>query len=48
MIDINPETGAVVTDEDDIPIVLDWGVLLRWEDIERLEFEMLPEETNGS
>ena len=48
MIDINPETGETITDEDDIPIVLDWGVLLRWEDIERLEFERLPEETNGS
>ena len=45
MIDIDPETGQTITDEENIPIVLDWGVLLRWEDIEFLEFERL-EDTN--
>lgn len=47
MIDIDSVTGDAITDEEDIPIVLDRGVLLRWEEVEFLEFERLPKGTNG-
>ena len=39
MLGINTETGELVTDDyDGRPVVLDQGALLRWQDIDYLEF----------
>ena len=46
MIWIDPDTGEILTD-DNHPVEFDVGVLLRGEDIQFLEFEKLPEDTNG-
>lgn len=43
---INRNTGTMITDERGNAVVLNLGILLRWEDIEYLEF-MKSEDTNG-
>ena len=47
MVWTDPDNGEIFTDDGGLPIEFDVGVLLRWEDIEFLEFQELQEDTNG-
>jgi hypothetical protein len=37
-VDLDPETGEFVVDDDGNVALLDGGILVRWEEVEHLEF----------
>ncbi|MDE0437989.1 MAG: DUF6338 family protein [bacterium] len=43
---LNPSTGGMLTDDNDEPLVLDMGILVRWDEIEFLEFIKPSEDAN--
>ena len=47
MLGIDPDTGEILTDDSGAPLVLDPGVLVRWEEVEFLEFTRPLEEDHG-
>ena len=44
ILSLDPNTGEILTGDDGFPQVLDSGLLMRWEEIEYLEFTVAPVE----
>ena len=47
MIEVDPDTGEIATNGDGLPVRLGLGVLLKWDNIELLEFIRQPEDPDG-